>query len=41
MRKGSTAIDEPQWAHGVAMNVKEATKLTYNLSRLPLLLNQI
>ena len=37
MRKGSIAIDEPQWAHGVAMNVKEATKLTYNLSRLPLL----
>ena len=37
MRKGSNVMDEPQWAHGVAMNVKEATKLSYNLSRLPLL----
>ena len=37
MRKGSNVIDEPQWAHGIAMNVKEATRLSYNLSRLPLL----
>ena len=37
MRKGSNVINEPQWAHGIAMNVKEATRLSYNLSRLPLL----
>ena len=37
MRKGATVIDEPEWAHGVAMNVNEATKLEFNLSRLPLL----
>ena len=37
MRKGATVVDEPEWTHGVAMNVNEATKLEFNLSRLPLL----
>ena len=37
MRKGATVVNEPEWAHGVAMNVDEATKLEFNLSRLPLL----
>ena len=33
MRKGATVVDEPEWAHGVAMNVNEATKLEFNLSK--------
>ena len=37
MRKGSNVATEPEWAHGVAMNVNEATTLKFNLSRLPVL----
>ena len=37
MRKGSNVASQPEWAHGVAMNVYEATRLEYNLSRLPVL----
>ena len=33
--KGKNIITQPEWAHGVSMNVKEATVLDFNLSRLP------
>jgi hypothetical protein len=35
VRKGNSFQDEPQWAHGIGMNVFEATVLQYNLSRMP------
>ena len=35
VRKGSNSLDEPNWAHGIGMNAKEASVLTFNLSRLP------
>lgn len=35
VRKGSNSLDEPNWAHGIGMNAKEASVLSFNLSRLP------
>lgn len=35
VRKGSNALDEPIWSHGIGMNAKEASVLSFNLSRLP------
>ncbi len=35
VRKGSNPLDEPNWAHGIGMNAKEASVLSFNLSRLP------
>ena len=37
MRKGSNVANEPEWSHGVGMNVYEATRLNFNLTRLPVL----
>jgi hypothetical protein len=35
IEKGSNVIDEPEWSHGLGMEVFEATVVSFNLSRMP------
>ncbi|MBT5736398.1 MAG: hypothetical protein HOI28_06125, partial [Euryarchaeota archaeon] len=35
VKKGNNFDDNPDWAHGISMNVFEASKLEFNLSRMP------
>lgn len=35
IEKGSNVIDEPEWSHGIGMEVFEATVVSFNLSRMP------
>tara|TARA_B100000459_G_scaffold144698_1_gene107936 strand:- start:13389 stop:18071 length:4683 start_codon:yes stop_codon:yes gene_type:complete len=35
VRKGTNILEEPEWSHGIGMEVFEASKVTFNLSRMP------
>ena len=35
VQKGTTVSDQPEWSHGIGMEVFEATVVSFNLSRMP------